>query len=398
MIMNKKLRNRIILIASVIFVVVLAVCITLFIKKKNADKTVNVAFYGLQEDYINLIKDSINEAEEVKSKELIVNFTVLAGDKFEPSVVSSKYDMLFTWQGEFTSILSDSAEDIPSKVLENIPVSLRDKKCLPLLLDHWELDFNKDTVSKTGIVPYDNIESFRNYLYEAKGYVFLPFFMAGISDRGLLAFITSFVEAQGGIKAYENLINTLKENEDLNNILDVELDSDLTLRTVLDEIKKWPSEGLTHPSWFSGNENDLVIFTEENHVGAFYTNLSTHRKYAYKNISKFDTTRFPRTAANIDHGIIAPAVSVMLLSNNSNSKKFVKDLMSESAQTKMSTKTMLAPVHYRAECYDVQADDVRFWAASCAGGALPDPYLAVYQKKADSLTKIVNEIRLYLKR
>ena len=71
--------------------------------------------------------------------------------------------------------------------------------------------------------------------------------------------------------------------------------------------------------------------------------------------------------------------------------------MTAEVQSEMSNSTMLGPVHYRAECYDLQADDVRFWAASCAGGAVPDLSLAVYQRKPDLQAKIAGEIRGYLK-
>ena len=65
--------------------------------------------------------------------------------------------------------------------------------------------------------------------------------------------------------------------------------------------------------------------------------------------------------------------------------------------TEMAMKTMLAPVHYRAETYDIQADDVRFWAASCAGGAMPDPALSIYQRKPEALAEMAREIRSYLR-
>ena len=59
--------------------------------------------------------------------------------------------------------------------------------------------------------------------------------------------------------------------------------------------------------------------------------------------------------------------------------------------------TNLAPVHYTATADDIQADDVRFWAASCAGGAVPDLYLAVYQRDAARLHSICSEIKAILR-
>lgn len=389
--MKKKIK---IIITSIILAVavVAAISTVLVLKKKKADKTVNIAFYGLSENYINLIKEYIPVSEDV-----ILNYTVLADGKFDAGIVKSKYDMLFTWKGEITDILSESAEEIPGKILENIPRSLRNKHCLPILLDHYELNFYTKVVEDTGIEPYSNYKSFMEYLTQAKAYVFVPFFMAGGNDRALFAFIGSIIESQGGLQAYNKFLEVLKTSENLDSMLDADLGSNVTLRSVLDMLQSWPTEGLTHPAWFSGNETDVVVFSDDNQVGSFFTNLITHRKMAYKTISKFETIAFPRASENMDHGIIAPAICGMLLSDNGNSKKILKELMTEDVQSVMSDKSMLAPVHYRAETYDRQADDVRFWTASCAGGALPDPALAVFQKNPDSLAVLAKEIRNYLK-
>jgi len=388
-----KKKTRLIMMAAILVIAIAAATTTvLVLRKKKADKTVNIAFYGLSENYVNLIKEHIPESEEV-----ILNFTTLAEGKFDAAVVSSKYDMLFTWKGEITDNLSASAEDIPGKVLECIPMSLRNKKCLPILLDHYELDFYTKVVDESGVQPYVTFADFIEYLNQAKAYVFVPFFMAGGNDRSLLAFIGSIIEAQAGLDAYKKFLEVLKGSADLEAALNVELAPGYTLATVLDMLQSWPTEGLTHPAWFSGNDTDVIVFTDDNQVGCFFTNLVTHRKMAYKTVSKFETAAFPRESDNVSHGVISPAISGMLLSNNSNSKKILKELMTEDVQSVMSDKTMLAPVHYRAETYDQQADDVRFWAASCAGGALPDPALAIYQKNPDSLAAMAKEIRTYLK-
>lgn len=388
----KKNLKIIVLSVILLFVVAGAVTTALILKKRKADKTVNIAFYGISEEYENLIKKYIPETEDV-----ILNFTTIADGKFEPGIISSKYDMLFTWQGEYTELLKESAEDIPGKVLENIPVSLRNKKYLPLLLDHFELDFYMDAVTKLDAAPANNFDSFIDYLNNAKSQVFSPFFMAGGNDRNLLAFIGSIIEAQGGVESYKKFLQTLKGAENLESIMNEDLGNNLTLGKALEMLSKWPAEGLTHPMWYAGTDTDLIVFTDDNQVGVFFTNLLTHRKMAYKTVSKFETSGFPRGTANVNHGIIAPAICVMLISDNNNCKKYVRDLMTEEVQSAMSNETMLGPVHYRAETYDRQADDVRFWAASCAAGALPDPALAVYQKNPDSLANIAKEIRDYLK-
>ena len=140
-----------------------------------------------------------------------------------------------------------------------------------------------------------------------------------------------------------------------------------------------------------------MYFAEDGQLGSFFTLLSEHRKIPYNVIKNFESSLFPPDFSANDYGLIAPAVSAMLLSDNSNCKRYLAAFFTEETQTEFSDKTSLAPVHYRAQAYDRQADDVRFWAASCAGGALPDLYYAVYQRKPEELKKICGEIRGYVR-
>ena len=204
--------------------------------------------------------------------------------------------------------------------------------------------------------------------------------------------------AQGGLSAYNKLIEELRKAESLEPLLEVKLDgASLTLHTILDILKSWPKEGLTHPAWYNGRGNDLVYFAEDKQLSCFFTLLSVHRKLPYNVIKNFESSSIPTNQQPINYGLIAPAVSVMLLSDNSNCKRYVANFFTEEAQTQLSDKTLLGPVHYQAQTYDRQADDVRFWAASCAGGAVPDLYLAVYQLKPEELKKICDEIRSYVR-
>ena len=162
-------------------------------------------------------------------------------------------------------------------------------------------------------------------------------------------------------------------------------------------LKAWPSEGLTHPAWYNGRGNDLLYFAEEGNISAFFTFLSEHRKISYNIIKNYESSLIPSNKGAENYGLIAPAISCMLISDNSNCKRYLAGFYTEEAQELLSDETMLAPVHYRAQAYDRQADDVRFWSASCAGGAVPDLYYAVYQRKSKELEKLCAEIRSYVR-
>ena len=388
-------------IVKMVVIIVLAVCVVAggittivsTVKRKNAEKTVRIAFYGLSEEYVSILKDKIPVEDKI-----ILKMDVLSEGAIDLAAVKEKYDMLFTWKGEVTDALEASSEDIPAKIVECMPSSLRNKKCVPILLDHCELDYSKDVVSKTTENIPSSLPTFLNYLNQAKNHVFSPFFCAGADDRILTAFVGSLLESMGGIKAYKNFITELKNGTDFEELLDKDLGSpNVTLRSVLDMLKSWPKEGLTHPAWFNGQNNDLIYFADDNHVGVFFTYLKDHRNIQYQTISKYESFVVPPASSTIEYGIIAPAISCMLLTNNSNCKRYLAEFFTEDSQAELSNLTKLAPVHSRAQAYDRQADDVRFWAASCPGGALPDIYLAVYQRNPTAFAEFARNIRNYVK-
>lgn len=390
--------NKVIKLAAII-VVALAVVISSVtatvstIKKKKAERTVRIAFYGLSEEYVDILKEKIPVEDKI-----ILKMDVLSEGAIDLAAIKDKYDMLFTWKGEITDSLEASSEDIPAKIIESMPSSLRNKKCVPILLDHCELAYSKDVISKTIENMPSSLPTFLNYLNQAKNHVFSPFFCAGADDRILTAFVGSLIEAIGGVKAYKNLIAELKNGTDFEELLDKDLGApNVTLRSVLDMLKSWPKEGLTHPAWFNGQKNDLLYFADDNHIGVFFTFLKDHRNIPYQTISKYESFVVPPVSSTIEYGIIAPAISCMLLTDNSNCKRYLAEFFTEDAQADLSNLTKLAPVHSRAQAYDRQSDDVRFWAASCPGGALPDLYLAVYQRNPTEFAEFAKNIRACVK-
>lgn len=377
-----------------IIVLVSTICIVRSIKKRIADRTVHIAFYDLSEDKCELLKKYIPQEENI-----ILEFDTISEGAFDLAVVKEKYDMLFTWKGEITETLAGVADDIPARVLETMPQSLRNKKCVPILLDHCEFSYRTDVLTQSGFDnPPSSFNSFKDFLNSAKGVVFSPFFCNGAEDRVLIDFTGALVMANGGLNAYNKLIDELKKVETLDEIIDVDLNgNNFNLRQVLDMLKEWPKQGYTHPSWFNGRGNDLLYFAEDNQLGVFFTLLSEHRKIPYNVIKNYETFLVPPNFDGSNYGLIAPAISCVLISDNQNCKRYIGNLFTEDAQAELSNQTNLAPVHYRAQAYDRQADDVRFWSASCKGGAVPDLYYGVYQRKPEELAKICSEIRNYVR-
>ena len=391
--LNKKTVFSILAAFCGLMIVIGAIIGVRIIKKRRADRTVRVAFYGLSEDMCAMLKEKIPQEENI-----ILEFDVISENAFDAALVKDKYDMLFTWRGQITDSLQASAEDIPQRVLETMPTALRNKKCVPILLDHCELAYYTKTLKETGLEIPTTFKDYQAFLNAAKSKVFSPYFCNGAEDRIMIDFIGALVMAQGGLKAYNKLIDELRINNSLDAVLDVKLDEkECTLRSILDMLKNWPKEGLTHPSWYNGRGNDLLFFAEDAQLGSFFTLLSEHRKIPYNVIKNYESAMFPVNVSPANYGLIAPALSGMLLSDNSNAKRYIANFFIEETQTEFSDKTNLAPVHSRAQAYDRQADDVRFWAASCAGGAVPDLYLAAYQRRPEELKKLCGEVRSYVR-
>ena len=383
----------IITVLSMIIVAVLTTTIVTVTKKKKAERTVRVDFYGLSDDYCEILKELIPVEEKITLK-----CDVLSEGSLDLGAIKEKYDMLFTWKGEITDALEASSEEIPAKILDSMPSSLRNKKCAPILLDHCELAYSKEIVQKMEKDIPNSFPSFLNYISEGKKYVFSPFFCNGADDRILTAFVGAIIQAIGGKRSYDIFIDELRKDTPFMNLLDMNLGSEsLTLRAVLDMLKTWPKEGYAHPAWFNAKGGDLLYFTEDKQVAVFFTYLHDHRNIPYNVISNYEAFVLPPASSTIEFGIIAPSISGMLISDNSNAKRYLGEFFTSDAQEMLSDRTKLAPVHSRAQAYDRQSDDVRYWAASCPAGAIPDVYNAAFQRNPERFKTFSDELRNYIR-
>ena len=385
---------KIIFFILILILAILLSSITIFsVRKSNKDKTVKIAFYGISQEVCQAIQQEFPEDDEIS-----VQYDLLAAGNLDLGTVTNKYDMFFAWDGEVTQSLAKGAEKIPEKILEDIPITLRNEFSVPILLDHFELAFRNDLIDMTQVNPQKSFQSFTDFLQESKKYVFSPFFASGNDDRILLALTGSFVEALGGVEAYKNLTELMKNYENLDVFCNIGLNEDgLCYADVLEMLKIWPKEEIVHPQWAIANRIDFEVFTSDSQIACFYTNLSEHRKLKYETVSKFTVGRMPVVNENAAHCLIAPSVNCVLISDNSNARNFLRKLLSSETQTHLSDKTMLAPVSYRAEAYDSLSDDVRFWAASCEGGVEPDLFYAVFQRNSEKMALIAKQIREYLR-
>jgi len=367
------------------------------IKAKNLD----VAFYKLPDEYKSEIEAYVSKNYSGKIK--IVD---ISQEEYEPKKIARKYDLFFSLNGSAVTKLDKYAIPIPEDMTVGMPLSLKRKakNYLPIILNHYELDYTRSFRDEAGLdFPPKNIIAFEEYLKKMRSYVFSPFFCAGGDDDTLLALVGALVEAFGGGASYDEMINNFMKRPSLAQTIDFQLSKsgnkkdEFTLRSILDLLRSWQSDGITHPNWFNGTMGDVQNFLEVNQIAVLFTSLSNHRSLNYNLISNMDVERMPVFSTDIKHGVVAPSLVAVKLTDTALFDDILYDLVSEEAQAAISAKFKLGPVDKLAKTYDRQSNDVRYLVAACNEGALPALGEAAFQTNDALRHKVAEEIRVYLK-
>lgn len=368
--------------------------------KVSKAKVLDIAFYQVPEDLVEEIKTQIKGKYEKE-----INFVVIPDNEYNEKEIARKYELFFSKNGSAVTKLDKYSQELNPALFDGMPSSLKrgSKKFLPIALDHYEVAYNKKIRNKANIKFPINIVEFQNVLKAMQNYVFSPFFCAGGDDDILTSFIGTLVESLGGTESYKKLIDLLTEKPSLAQNINTDLSTTnkkqdtFTLCSILDMLRKWQEDGLVHPNWFIGKNGDLTAFMEQEQIGVIYTSLSVHRTIPYKLISEYDADRMPVFSVDIDHGLIAPSIVAVKLTDSSNYDSLFEILVENKEQKNISMISKLGPVSSRAQAYDRQADDVRFLAASCKDGPLPALGDAVFQTNPEAKHKFAEEIRTYLR-
>lgn len=358
---------------------------TIKLVQYNKSKVLEVAMIQLPENVQSALKNQILGDSEAE-----INFSVLDSMPSDLAKFSKKYDLVFTYDGQLVSALKDFSEKIPRRCYGLQPSSYNreDADALALCVDHYEIAYNIEKINSCGVDYPATLEDLDRFLSDMSGYVFCPFIFAGRDDNVLLAFLSCLIESKAGSAGYKTFLDEALKNFDgsqqsfdelLNFPIPVKQGESFTLGSILDEIKLWPQKGYTHPKWYMASGTDIDVFMETGQVAVVFNSLTFHRSMSYENVSKYEACRFPLENSTIAHGVIAPAVVAVKLSNNADINALLVKLADVDAQQAISLKSMLGPSSSRAQPCDRQADDVRFWTAACSAGPLPDMSNAIFQ-------------------
>ena len=371
----------------------------LYIKKEKA-KNLDVAFYKLSDLIKHEIENYVSQSYEGK-----ITFTDISEEDFDARKIAKKYDLFFSWNGSAVKKLDKYSEPLPEGITSQMPTSLRRKaeKALPIIIDHYEFDYYRKVKTEAGLDFPQNIVELEDYLKKMREYTFTPFFCAGGDDDTLLALIGGFVEAFGGSASYNELINNFTKRPSLAQNLDFELSKSgkskdsFTLRAILDMLRNWQENGITHPNWYRGTQVDVEAFMDVKQISILFTPLSIHRTMPYKNVSEMDVDRMPVFSFDVSHGVIAPTVVGVKLTDQALFDNALYIFTEDTTQEALCQKIKLGPVNRSSKVYDRQSSDVRFLVAACRDGALPAFGDAVFQTNEAAKHKIAEEIRNYLR-
>ena len=387
------------IIVGVLFATAL-VFTSLFLYRRN---TLSVAFYNIPESTLTELKKQIKDASPKHT-----TFKVLNSSRPLEKSAGRKYHMLFAWQGAQTEQFADKAVSPAENLYNLMPASIRNAGAyngknysLPLLLDNVETSYYRTYRTKQKLEVPEIYEQFEPYLTLIKTDAQFPLFCAGKNNDILLDLVSALTESTTGTSGYTALVNQIKKNGTFTGSADFEIartvkGTPITLRSVLDIIKQWQKNGLIHPSWYDASEQDVRDFMRDHTLGTVCMPLSEHRKGDLHLLRYYDTNRFPPSIFISRHSLIAPCICVVTFRTTAGETVVQNRLLSAEIQEQLSNASMLAPVTSRCPAYDRQADDVRYWAASCSGGPAAPIGLACFTDTVKEAS-FAEDIRSYIK-
>lgn len=404
-------RKRRALIATALALVATAAGVFGIVRYSD-DRRLDVAYYGIPESIVNAIEGVLKNpggdvlgnsdgATPPKKYSRVRTVQLAEKDIRDTKRIAKTYDLLFMWNGVLAANAAEKAVPIRESVYDLFPASVRNAgkvdstyKMLPLLLDHYELACYRTYRNDAALTLPETFADFESYLQILKGYADYPLICAGKTDATLTAFVSVLTESLAGSEGYAALVKAAANANGLSDLLDVPLGNGISLSSVFETIKRWQRERLIHPQWYNVTEKDIENYMEEHRLGTIFMPLSEHRQKPLILIKYYDAVQFPK-GDGTRHALIAPTLVGMAFRNDRTQLAVLEGLAHTDVQTLLSQRTKLAPASSRAEAHDVQADDVRFWAASCDDGPAAELGAAAFTSQ-EKISAFAEEIRTYM--
>ncbi len=376
--------KNIVLSVSVLIVITILIAITILgIKNKKP----TAVFYGISERNVSEITKVLQSTYSRKNKKLPYNIIVLNSKESLESALkkAKKADLLFMYNGanaEYAASLNKKRHlGFDATILDEMSSSIRncvlvsDEKisCVPLLIDHYEVDVNLSKFTSSGIPAIETLSDLELLATKTKSSTMAPIVIPVGNAYDFVNIFGALVEATSGTQAYLNAASKIRNNISQGKIsqaefqkLISEMDSQGSeLYAALSLLKKWIAIEILPKNLLQLSNDDIKNFMSSNLTAISFMNLSQHRTFERETISKFSSIFIPPAdiSMNSNRRLCAPVILAIQLKKNKTVKNSVQK-MATSLQGELSMKTGLAPVARSSRIPDKQADDVRYWVAS----------------------------------
>lgn len=314
--------------------------------------------------------------------------------------LSKRADIIFSYNGEFGTEISAFAKEIPSSILQTVPENfLQTQNALPILLEHYGIFYYNSAKQKASASYAFDFSEFELYLQKTKSVTEFPLFVSGGNDLRLLAFVGTVTESVFGQEAYTEFLNALKNYSTMENLLQVKISSDKTVKDVFGIIIDFQKKAYLHPAWLGATIEDFKNYALDSRFSVAFASLSDFRSLGSALGQGFSMDRMPILDAKTRHGIIAPVIQGFCLSEKKEAMELLAFFSEIDEDAALSNSTMLAPASAFASSCDKEADDVRFLASACPAGPLCDPLTvtAVFESDYKRGNSFCRDLRFYFK-
>ncbi len=318
----------------------------------------------------------------------ILKFITLTDDEAADPKLTKKIDVLITQTGALTTSLMTNAAAESAEIAARFPRTTQSSPyfsldgqlvVMPLFLDHFESAYYTIVMDKLAAsIPY-SLTDFAGYADQLRQEITYPIISSGADDSVLFAFVSAIVEAAAGADGYRQFVEELsaiaQKGLSFDRVLELPLEGDapegLVFGDILRVFNEWRDSGLILGNWYETAESTIHVFMEDYHTGIIEMMLSQHRRMPYPMIKYYDSGVFPADTSR-NRALIAPSVSYMYFNETIATSAFADALSTADNQEYLSNETQLAPTTLRGQSFDMQADDVRYFAATSAGGPVPE--------------------------
>lgn len=318
----------------------------------------------------------------------ILEFITLTDDDAADPKLTKKIDVLITQTGALTTSLMTNAAAESAEIAARFPRTTQSSPyfsldgqfvVMPLFLDHFESAYYTTLQKKVELSLPLYLSEYAEYAERLKEHITYPIIASGADDTVLFSMVSAVAESVTGASGYQELVARLAEiarkGASFEGVLDLPLTGDapegLVFGDILRVFRDWRDEGLILGNWYETAEGTIRAFMEDYQSGIIQMMLSQHRRMPSPMIKYYESMQFP-TDTSRDRALIAPSVSYMYFNETIATSAFADALSTADNQEYLSIQTHLAPATLRGQSFDMQADDVRYFAATSAGGPVPE--------------------------